>query len=219
MCLCGLKFLHLLTKTLPHPPPFKFIPQQLGFIVIIVLSFLVQTLVWDWFFLYLKKVSSFLSSHRWCLGGRASLFPATVGRVLGLLALHLESDCLWFSSFDHFWSPGIWCCTMEEWMRPIQSYTLCLILLGIIHKELNRDDGLDITSSWLCSFFYAVVMKQSLVKRRLYEPWSIHPHAKNMDGGADLQCFSVITQWIISFWTVYHYFNFNIFCVLVTLSD
>ena len=42
-------------------------------------------------------------------------------------------------------------------------------------------------------------------------------HARNTYGDGDLQCLGVTTHWIISFWTVYHYFNFNIFCVLVTL--
>ena len=135
--------------------------------VITVLSFLVQARCWGWF----SSISGgvFLSLLPQMVSGVGGLlcFQQQWGSVLGLLALHLESDCLWFSSFDRFWSLVIWCCTMEEWMRPIQSYTLCLILLVIDHKGLNRDDGLDITSSWLCSFFYALVMKQSLVKEAL----------------------------------------------------
>ena len=97
-------------------------------------------------------------------------FQQQQGRALGLLAHHLEYACLWFSSFDLLWFLGIWCCTMEEWMRPIQCHTLCLMLPVIYCKGLNRDDGLDLsqlmTSSWPSSS-HALVMKLSLVKKPL----------------------------------------------------
>ena len=102
-------------------------------------------------------------------------FQQQWGRVLGLLALHLESACLWFSSFDCLWSLGIWCCTMEEWMKPIQSHTLCSILLVIDCKGLNRNDGLDL--SQLMTLLFPPCLSDVVVfgKGDFTNPGSIHP--------------------------------------------
>ena len=138
--------------------------------LIIILSTPVQAPCWDWF----SSISGgiFLSLLPQMVSGMRGLLPfqQQQGKALCLRALHLESACLWFSSIDLLWSLGIWCCTMEEWRRPIQCHTLCLMLPVIYCKGLNRDDGLDLsqlmTSSWSSSF-YALVMKWSLVKKPL----------------------------------------------------
>ena len=132
--------------------------------VITVLSFLVQAPCWDWF----SSISGgiFLSLLPQMVSGVGGLlcFQQQWRRVLGLHALHLESACLWFLSFDLLLSLGIWCCTMEEWMRPIQCHTLVWCVQPV--KGWTEVMGWTSPAHNL-AFLHALVMKWSLVNESL----------------------------------------------------